>query len=222
MPSVYQFLINHGCLLCGYKLPCDKLAVFYFINLGGVNETKKVVAVQIKLKEIKMNKKGFTLLELLVVVLIIGILASIALPQYKMAVTKAKVASILPLMRRFKDAMEEYKLQHGSYDDEEGLSPDAATLGANWPSDWKDSQNDKPCGDSTYCYNDYWECYASSGIVKCIHYGIYDIGLFSPDDEDFHGKTMCMARGDEGHKICKALGGKAFDDEGYDAWYILY
>ena len=156
------------------------------------------------------NKQGFTLLELLVVVLIIGILASIALPQYQMAVTKAKVASILPLMRRWKDALAEYKLQHGDYDYDGNMS----SLDVSWPSDWKDG--DEPCDNLDRCYNDYWDCSANNhdGSFQCGHYpdvGALVIHMFQPDDPDCEvcrDKIMCFADGEEANKVCKALGGK--------------
>ena len=44
-----------------------------------------------------MNK-GFTLIEVLVVTLIIGILAGIAVPQYKKAITKARMAEVYTMM----------------------------------------------------------------------------------------------------------------------------
>ena len=172
----------------------------------------------------KNLKQGFTLLEMLVVVLIIGILASIALPQYQMAVTKAKVASILPLMRRWKDAYAEYKLQHDSYMTEEGDYPDGDTLGVNWPSNWDCD------GSGMECWNDYWYCFANeegTGIIYCKHEiddnNEFVIKIYQPDElthEDFAGMITCDAWGTAGHSVCKALGGELVD--GYNLTYQLY
>ena len=51
----------------------------------------------------KQFKKGFTLIEMLVVVLIIGILAGIALPQYTNAVEKSKASEALIILKSLRD-----------------------------------------------------------------------------------------------------------------------
>ncbi len=181
------------------------------------------------------SSKGFTLLELLVVVLIIGILTAIALPQYQMAVTKAKVASILPLMRRWKDALQEYKLQHGDYcikrraeDDSCEDRPDGATLGVNWPSDWQDDA--ESCGDSPECSNDYWYCSAGEegfGEIRCTHEIInnnfVDIYMFQNDDpncEVCRGKIICSGFG-TGNKICKSISSTKLENSTFEEAYSL-
>ena len=61
------------------------------------------------------SKKGFTLIELLVVVLIIGILSSVALPQYQKAVAKARLAEGLLVGKSIVNAEEVYKFANGTY-----------------------------------------------------------------------------------------------------------
>ena len=63
----------------------------------------------------KNLKLGFTLLELLVVVLIIGILAGIALPQYRLAVNKSHAIRAVNMLKKITDAQEIFYLTNGQY-----------------------------------------------------------------------------------------------------------
>ncbi len=62
-----------------------------------------------------LNTHAFTLVELLVVVLIIGILVAIALPQYQKAVERSRTMPAISLLKQLYQAQEAYYLEHGTY-----------------------------------------------------------------------------------------------------------
>jgi general secretion pathway protein G len=57
-------------------------------------------------------KSGFTLVEILIVVVILGILAAIVIPQFTDASTEAKMSSLCSDLQTVRSQIELYKIQH--------------------------------------------------------------------------------------------------------------
>src|SRR5262245_24080735 len=85
------------------------------------------------------NKAGFTLIELMVVIIILGLLAAIVMPRIVGETDKARYGAALAQMRILEDALKRYKLDNGVFPTtEQGLEalvrrPTSGILPRGWP-----------------------------------------------------------------------------------------
>ncbi|MBN2544089.1 prepilin-type N-terminal cleavage/methylation domain-containing protein [bacterium] len=88
------------------------------------------------------DRKGFTLIELMIVVVIIGILAAISIPMYNRAVDKAKYSRGRIWLKRLYYAIETFYLEHGCYPAD--MWPDEAPpeLFPKYLDEWPSSNGD--------------------------------------------------------------------------------
>jgi len=83
---------------------------------------------------VRKSKSGFTLVEILIVVIILGILAAIVIPQFTNASQDARKSSLMSQLQTLRSQVELYRLQH------DGALPNLIggddTIGAVVTSNW--------------------------------------------------------------------------------------
>lgn len=84
------------------------------------------------------SKKGFTLIELMIVIAILGILAAVAIPNFLNARGKAQDAAALSTLEAVKTALEMYAADNGTYPiSSANVAALKASLKDDWPSNIK-------------------------------------------------------------------------------------
>ena len=127
------------------------------------------------------NKKGFTLVELMVVIVIIGILASLAIPRFMGASDKAKLSEFKPVLKQAVTLYTSYYQEKNTY----------VTTTGNITSGNTDIGFDLPSGESRFEYS---SVESAEGVVVTaklkVKVGKYEKGAGADLNQDFKKNTV--------------------------------
>ena len=154
------------------------------------------------------NRKGFTLMEVLIVVLIIAILSAVAVPQYQKAVMKSRYSAMMPIGKAIANGNEAYYMEKGQY----ATSPTELDVAG------KDNYDDGT--DVTLEANPEYLSYvrvANSDKVPNARYVVYQ-----KHSANFADTTMCEAKDDTAKELCQRLGGVFVSENGTEARWASY
>ena len=144
----------------------------------------------------RLTMKGFTLIEMLVVVLIIGILAGVALPQYTKTVEKARLAEPLTILPSLAKAVDLYLLVNDYPNSSIAFLGDSATGSLDIDITESLTCDDDGCFSKNFFYNVYCnsqECAITAerlapGSTSWGNNDMYDIRFVRKRDEDWEKK----------------------------------
>lgn len=159
------------------------------------------------------QKCGFTLIELLVVVLIIGILSSVALPQYQAAVAKSRLSAMIPNVRSLKDGMEMYYLANGSYPADN--VPFSADVEVGIGCTGYDTTNWIVCPNNVF----YDRLDSGELTVSGINVNIKLAYAMWLDHSAHPNERRCLAGASDktANQVCKSMGGQEISGERFSA-----
>jgi prepilin-type N-terminal cleavage/methylation domain-containing protein len=162
-----------------------------------------------------INNSAFTLIEMLVVVLIIGILAAIALPQYMKTIRLSRASEALTMLNAIIKGQEEYFLIYGEYTnniEDLSITIPPAKLDGNM------SDEDKKSNYSYRC----WENRTCGAFISNNDYPDFEFVGLNPSFYA-HGKKWCIvssAKTIKAKAICEIMGTFSNSDVNGD-YYLL-
>ena len=150
-----------------------------------------------------MNRKAFTLVEILIVVIILGILAAVVIPQFTQASNDARESALATDLQTIRAQVELYKVQH--LDQSPHLDEDGAADTANFVSRMTGRTDNTGAINAAGAFGPYLQKFPSNPFVADAVADTVTLGVADPAPGDgasgwyFNTTLLKMSANDSAH-----------------------